>query len=293
LKVAFIGLGRMGQAMASRLLAAGHDVLLYNRTAEKLLPLTRLGARAATSIAQAAQYAGLVITMLSDDAALESVARGSGGLIEALPAGGIHIAMGTHDVKVIKSLAAAHAAANQILISAPVLGRPEAVTSGRLGIIVAGQATTVAHCLPLFEGLGRRVFAAGTDPGAAAAMKLANNFLLACAIEALGEAFSLVEKSGVASGVFHDLVTDGMFASPAYVTYAKIIAEKAWDQVGFTVVLALKDINLALAAGDMAGVPMPSALVCRSRLLGAISHGDAQRDWAAMALEQARESGLA
>jgi 3-hydroxyisobutyrate dehydrogenase-like beta-hydroxyacid dehydrogenase len=123
-------------------------------------------------------------------------------------------------------------------------------------------------------------------------MKLANNFLLACAIEALGEAFALVEKSGVDAGVFHDMVTDGMFASPAYNTYAKIIAEKDWDRVGFTVALALKDVNLALAAGNIAGVPMPSANTCRDRLLGAISHGDAERDWAAMALEQARASGL-
>lgn len=292
MKVAFIGLGRMGQAMATRLLAAGHEVRVYNRTPEKLAPLIKLGASAATTIAEAAAHAGLVLTMLADDAALRTVSEAAGGLIESLPAGGIHVAMGTHDVKVIRSLATAHAQAGQTLLAAPVLGRPEAVTAGRLGVIVAGEPAAVQRCMPVLEALGRRVFAAGNDPGSASAMKLANNFLLACAIEALGEAFSLVEKSGVDSSVFHDLVTDGMFASPAYNTYAKIIAEKSWDNVGFTVALALKDVNLALAAGDVAGVPMPSANVCRDRLLGAVAHGDAQRDWAAMALEQARASGL-
>jgi 3-hydroxyisobutyrate dehydrogenase-like beta-hydroxyacid dehydrogenase len=89
------------------------------------------------------------------------------------------------------------------------------------------------------------------------------------------------------------VLTDGMFACPAYQTYATLIADKSWDQVGFTVALALKDIDLALAAGSDAGVPMPSTEVCRQRLLGAITHGDRQRDWSAMALEQARASGLA
>jgi 3-hydroxyisobutyrate dehydrogenase-like beta-hydroxyacid dehydrogenase len=292
-KLGFIGLGRMGQSMVDRLLSAGCNVAVYNRTAEKLQPLVARGARVAATIAEAARYAGVVLTMVSDDAALVAVTEGDGGLIEALPTGGVHIVMGTHSVGAIRSLAAAHTRGGQILLTAPVLGRPEAVTAGRLGVIVAGEPSAVERCLPILSALGRRVFRAGTDPGSAAAMKLANNCLLACAIEALGEAFSLVEKCGADRGVFRELITDGMFACPAYDTYARIIADKAWDQVGFTVALALKDIELGLAAGATAGVPLPSAQVCRERLLGAISHGDQRRDWAAMALEQARASGLA
>jgi 3-hydroxyisobutyrate dehydrogenase-like beta-hydroxyacid dehydrogenase len=293
LKLGFIGLGRMGQPMVNRLLSAGFEVALFNRSAEKLQPLIGLGAVAAASIAEVARHAGVVLSMLADDAALTAVTQGAGGLLETLPAGGIHVVMGTHDVKLIRSLAAAHAHAGQHLLAAPVLGRPDAVTAGRLAIIVAGDADAVTRCLPVLSALGRRVFRAGTDPGSASAMKLANNALLACAIEALGEAFALVEKSGADGAVFHDVVTDGLFACPAYNVYAKIIADKAWDQVGFTVKLGLKDIDLALAAGQNSGVPMPSAAVCRERLLGAISHGDQQRDWSAMALEQARASGLA
>jgi 3-hydroxyisobutyrate dehydrogenase-like beta-hydroxyacid dehydrogenase len=281
----------MGHAMASRLLGAGHELIIYNRTASKASDLVAKGAIMSSTIADAAST-GIVITMLADDAALRAVAQGAGGIIASLPPSGVHMVMGTHDVEAIQSLAGQHTAAGKSMLSSPVLGRPDAVTAGRLGIIVAGESEAVNKCMPVLQSLGRRVFLAGPDPSSAAAMKLANNFLLACAIEALGEAFALVEKSGGSAALFHDVITDGLFACPAYTTYAKIIAEKAWDRVGFTVGLALKDISLALAAGAIAGVPMPSANVCRDRLLGAIAHGDGQLDWAAMALDQARASGL-
>ena len=293
MKVGFIGLGRMGQAMAARLLAAGHELAVYNRTAASRDALVAKGARPADSIAQAAQYSGLVLSMLADDTALLEVTHGTQGLIATLPAGGIHVAMGTHAVQTVQSLAQAHAGAGQVLLSAPVLGRPDAVTAGKLGVMVAGNADAIARCRPVLEALGRRVFEAGSDPGAAAVMKVANNMLLACAITAMGEAFSLVQKCGVDAHKFRDVITDGLFASPAYTIYSRIIADQAWDQAGFTVELALKDVGLALAAGHHAAVPLPSANVCRDRLLGAIAHGDEQRDWSAMALEQARASGLA
>jgi len=291
-KVAFIGLGRMGQAMARRLLDAGHELLIYNRTPEKLAELASLGAKVAGSVAEAAAH-GMVITMLADDAALAQVAEGPGGLIDSLPEGGIHIAMGTHQIEAIRALAAAHQAAGQKLVAAPVLGRPAMVTAGRLGIIAAGPADATAHAQPLFDAIGARTFKGGTEPAAASLLKLTNNFVLACAIEAMGEAFSLVEKSGVDPETMRDVLTEGLFPCPAYSSYSRIIVDRAYDEVGFTATLALKDVNLALAAGKAAGVPLPSAEVCRDRLLSAIAHGDADRDWSVMALDQARASGLA
>ncbi len=290
MKVGFIGLGRMGQVMARRLVDAGHEVMVYNRTAAKVADLAAAGALTAGSVGEAAAHGGIVLTMLSDDTALASV---GGQLAEALPPGGVHAAMGTHGVAAVRALAQAHAGRGQSLVSAPVLGRPEAVAAGKAAIVSAGPDEATARCAPLFADLGRRTFAAGADPAGAAAVKVANNFLLGCAIEALGEAFALVEKTGVDVQVFHDVVTDGLFASPAYITYAKIISEKAYDQVGFAASLALKDVGLALAAGEAARVPLPSANVWRDRLLSAIAHGDGDRDWAVMALEQARASGLA
>jgi 3-hydroxyisobutyrate dehydrogenase-like beta-hydroxyacid dehydrogenase len=291
-KAAFVGLGRMGEVMAARLLSAGHELMVYNRTAAKLAPLTAQGAKPAASLAEAARFSGVVLTMVADDAALRSVSEGAGGLIAALPAGGIHVAMGTHRVQQIQALAQAHAAAGQTLLSAPVLGRPEAVSAGRLGVIVAGGEAARQRCRPLLESLGRRVFDAGEDPRAAAAMKLANNMLLGCAIAAMGEAFSLVQKCGADGSAFFDVLTDGLFAAPAYSIYGRLIADQAWDKVGFTVALGLKDIELALEAGHGAAVPLPSASVCRDRLIGAVAHGNEQRDWCVMALEQARASGL-
>jgi 3-hydroxyisobutyrate dehydrogenase-like beta-hydroxyacid dehydrogenase len=293
MKVAFVGLGRMGQAMAHRLLDAGHQVIVYNRSPAKLKELIERGAVQAHSIkSAAAQSEGLVLTMLADDRALNAVADGPEGLIANLPPQGVHVAMGTHAVATVRALAESHAKAGQSLVAAPVLGRPEAVTAGRLGIIVAGPAAAAERARPALEAIGRRLFPAGDDPGAASAVKLANNMLLACAIEAMGEAFSLVEKSGAPGSLFREILVDGMFACPAYTAYATIIADKAYDKVGFTATLALKDINLALDAGATAAVPLPSVGVCRDRLLSAVAHGDAEKDWAIMAHEQARASAL-
>lgn len=293
MRAGFIGLGRMGQAMAVRLVTHGHEVMAYNRTASRLDALIQSGGKVAGSIAGAAQFGGLVLTMVADDAALLEIARGPGGLLEALPKGGIHVAMGTHGVRTVRELEQQHVARGQALVSAPVLGRPDAVTAGRLAVIVAGEPGAVSRCAPLLESLGRKVFHAGTEAASAAAMKLANNVLLACAIAAMGEAFALVQKSGADPSTFCEVLCDGLFASPAYSGYSRLIVDRAWDKPGFTVALGLKDVQLGLAAGEAVAVPMPSANVCRDRLLGAIAHGDAQRDWAAMALEQARASGLA
>jgi len=291
-KVAFIGLGRMGQAMAQRLLDADHDLIIYNRSPDKLAQLASLGAKVAGSIAEAADYADIVITMLADDEALAHVAKGPGGLIESLPDGGTHIAMGTHQIDTIRSLTAAHLAAGQNLVAAPVLGRPAMVAAGSLRIIAAGPADLIARAQPLFDAIGARTFLGGSDPALASLLKLTNNLMLACAIEAMGEAFSLVEKLGANPGTMRDVLVEGLFSCPPYASYSQIIVDRSYDEVGFTASLGLKDINLALAAAKEVGVPLPSAELCRDRLLSAIAHGDADRDWSVMALEQARASGL-
>jgi len=283
----------MGQAMARRLLDAGHDLVIWNRTPDRLRELLDAGATKADSIAQACALGAPVITMLANDDALEQVAHGPGGLIESLPPGGLHIAMGTHRSDTIRNLAAAHAKAGQILVAAPVLGRPTAVVAGQLGIIAAGPADAVAHAQPLFDAIGKRTFAAGSEPATASLLKLTNNMVLACAIEVMGEAFSLVEKAGADPETLRDVLTEGVFSCPAYTGYSRAIVDRSWDTVGFTATLALKDVDLALTTGAANGVPLPSAEVCRERLSRAIADGDAERDWIVMALAQARASGLA
>ncbi len=293
MKVGFIGLGRMGQAMACRLLEAKHDVGAFNRTPAKIKDLVTAGAKPLNSIAAASGYGAAVFTMLADDAALADVAEQKGGLLDSLPKGGIHICSGTHGVTIIKKLAAQHKERGQILVTAPMLGRPEVVASGQAGVVIAGPANTLATLKPLFDAISRRAFEAGVDPATATAIKIANNFVLGCAMEAMGEGFSLVRKYGVQPSVFYDVMTDGLFNCSAYKIYGKIMVDESYAKVGQMAVLGLKDADLALVAGGTVGVPLPSGNVWRDRLVGAVAHGDGDKDWAVMALEQARASGLA
>jgi 3-hydroxyisobutyrate dehydrogenase-like beta-hydroxyacid dehydrogenase len=292
MKVGLIGLGRMGQGIAGRILEAGHDLAVYNRTIARAAALGDAGARVAGSIDEVCQGREVVITMLADDAALSAVVFGADGLLAAVPAGAIHMAMGTHSVALMRRLATAHTEAGQVFLAVPVLGRPDVAAAGQLGLVPAGPAAALARCRPLFDVIGRRCFEAGSDPEAAAAIKLANNFVLGCAIEVVGEAVSLVRKYGVTAPLLHEVLTEGLFNCPAYKIYGAIIAEEDYDRVGITATLGLKDANLAMQAADAVRVPLPSGNAWRDRLLGAIAHGDGDKDWSVVAREQARASGL-
>ena len=292
MKVGFIGLGRMGQVMVRRMLEGGHDLGVYNRTPDKSKALVEMGAKAMSSIEQAASYGEGVFTMLADDAAVMEVVERPGGLLQSLPRGGIHICAGTHSVATIQKLKAAHGGAGQILMATPMLGRPDVVASGQAGMVLGGPQASLDRCRPLFAAIARRTFEAGADPAAAAAIKIANNFVLGCAIEAMGEGFALVRKYDVVPDVFYDVMTDGLFACSAYKVYGKIIAEERYLPAGQRAILGLKDANLALAAAEAVGVPLPSGNVWRDRLVGAAAHGESEHDWAVMARDQARASGL-
>jgi 3-hydroxyisobutyrate dehydrogenase-like beta-hydroxyacid dehydrogenase len=283
LKVGFIGLGRMGQSMAARILGGGHDLVVYNRTESKTMHLVEAGALAATSVVGACEGREIVITMVTDDASLQTVTLGAGGIRESLAPGAIHLCMGTHGAGVIQKLAAAHTEAKQILVGAPVLGRPDAAAAGQIAIVAGGPADAVRKCQPLFQLMGKHTFSAGSKPEGASAIKLANNFVLGCALEAMSEGFSLIRKYGVDPQVFQEVMTEGLFAAPAYKLYGKIMVDQSFDKVGFSTLLGLKDSNLIMEAANIARVPLPSLNVFRDRLLGAVAHGDGDKDWAVMA----------
>jgi 3-hydroxyisobutyrate dehydrogenase-like beta-hydroxyacid dehydrogenase len=292
MKVGFIGLGRMGGAMARRLLEGGHEVSVYNRTPEKLKPLTDLGAKPVNSIKAAATFGEAVFTMLSDDAAVLDVVTRPGGIGDSLPKGGVHLCGGTHSVAAIQKLAALHEDAGQVLIATPMLGRPDVVAAGNAGILIGGPPQTVERFRPLFTAIAGRIAESGAEPVTATAIKIANNFVLGCAIEAMGEGFALTRKYGVEPDVFYRVMTDGLFNCWAYKTYGKFIVDEQYLPAGQRAVNGLKDANLALAAGEAVGVPLPSGNVWRDRLVGAVAHGEGEHDWAVMAKDQARASGL-
>ena len=292
MKVGFIGLGRMGQVMTRRLIEAGHEVARLQSHAGQ----GQAAGRGRRQGGRLDQGGGAVRRRGVHDARRRCRRVGGrgqpGGLKESLPHGGIHICAGTHSVGAIQKLKAIHAEAGQILIASPMLGRPEVVAAGLAGTVVGGPPDVVDRCRPLFTAIAPRVVDAGADPAGAAAIKIANNFVLGCAIEALGEGFALVRKYGVAPDVFYDVLTDGLFDCSAYKSYGKIIAEQSYLPAGQRAMNGLKDANLALAAAEAVGVPLPSGNVWRDRLVGAVAHGEAEHDWAVMAQDQARASGL-
>jgi len=292
MRVGFIGLGRMGGGMARRLLDAGHDLCVFDVVAAQTAPFEAAGARVAKSVAELAAGSEIVVTMLVEDEIVAQVAIGPGGLSSGLAAGAIHLVMGTHGVATVRELESKHRAAGQTLVAAPVLGRPDLAASGQLGIVVAGPDAAVARCTELLKAIGRRIFVAGTKPESATAIKLANNAVLGCAMVAMAEGFALVRKYGVQPQVFQDVMTEGLFAAPAYKIYGQKMVDESYDQVGSPITVGLKDANLIASAADLARVPMPSHNVYHDRLLGAVAHGDGDRDQAVLAREQARSSGL-
>lgn len=292
MKVGFIGLGAMGRAMAQNLLAAGHTVTVYNRTHARAEPLREAGAEVADVPAEAARGAEAVITMLADDRAVEGAVLGDEGVIHGLPKGAIHVSSSTISVELSARLAAAHHAAGQGYVAAPVFGRPDAAEAKQLWIVAAGWPGDVAAVQPLFDALGRGTTRLGPEAPAANTVKLAGNFLIASMIEALGEAFTLARKSGVDPKVFRDVFQQVMIKTPLFDHYAGLITDEAYQPAGFKTYLGLNNIRLALAAGEAAEVPMPMASLLRDQLLSAVAQGMGDLDWAALAQLSAERAGL-
>ena len=165
MKVGFIGLGRMGQGMARRILGAGHELSVFDMVAAAAVPFGEAGARVASSIPDLCAARDVVVTMLVEDKAILEVAAGAGGLCDSLPRGAIHLVMGTHGVATVRQLEGRHRDAGQTLVAAPVLGRPDLAASGQLGIVAGGPEDAVRTCEPLLSVMGRKTFPAGMPEG--------------------------------------------------------------------------------------------------------------------------------
>ncbi|MGD9512028.1 MAG: NAD(P)-dependent oxidoreductase [Geminicoccaceae bacterium] len=291
MQVGFIGLGQMGAAMAANLVAAGHTVTVYNRSPAKAAPLVEKGARLAAGVAGACR-GEVVVTMLADDRAVADTALGDGGIVASLSPGALHVSMSTISVELSDRMAAAHEANGQRYLAAPVFGRRDAAAAAKLFVVAAGAPESVATAQSLFDAMGQRTFVVADRPSAANLVKLSGNFLIASAIEALGEAMALVAKGGVDRKLYLELLTSTLFAAPAYRTYGGLIAEQRYEPAGFAAPLGLKDLRLALAAAEGLEVPMPLASLLRDRLLALVAQGGADQDWSAIARLAARDAGL-
>lgn len=289
--IGFIGLGMMGQAMARKLVSAGHRVTVYNRTRSRAEDLQSEGAIVANN-PQDACSGEIVITMLADDRAAEEIVFGSGNLLSALSRGALHVSMSTISVALCERLTEAHQSAGQQFVSAPVFGRPPAAAAGQLFIVAAGSADAVERCQPLFDVLGQKTFVAGEKPSIASVIKLSGNFLIVSMIESLGEAFALTRKSGIDPDQYLEIITTILFPVPIYKNYGGMIAQQKYDPPGFRLNLGLKDVRLALAAAEACNVPMPVASILRDHLISAIARGYQDLDLSALALISAEDAGL-
>jgi 3-hydroxyisobutyrate dehydrogenase-like beta-hydroxyacid dehydrogenase len=193
-------------------------------------------------------------------------------------------------MSIARELTALHK--KSLYVAAPVFGRPPLAAQGQLDIIAAGPTAALERCQPLFSVLGKQSFVVGEDPARANAVKIARNFLLACLIESLGEAFALVRKCGVEPQKFLDVIANTSLGSPAYKNYGRMIVEEAWTPAQFAMPLGVKDVELALATARDAGMELPLGEMVRGHLLHAIDAGRAEQDWAALAGHIAAEAGL-
>jgi 3-hydroxyisobutyrate dehydrogenase-like beta-hydroxyacid dehydrogenase len=290
MKVGFIGLGRMGAAMAANLVKAGHEVTVYNRTPSKASALAALGAKVAPNVAEACR-GDVVMTMLANDQAVEDVVFGDGGVVETLAPGAIHISSSTISVALAERLTLAHRELGSRFVSAPVFGRPDVAAAGQLAIVAAGPAGAINDTAPLLDAVGRKTSVVSETPAAANLVKLSGNFLLASVIESLGEAMALIGKAGIDRKRYVDILTSSLFDVPAYRIYGGMIAEGRFEPAGFAAPLGQKDIRLTLAAAETLGVPMPLASLLRDRFLALIAQGGERLDWSAIGGLAASDAG--
>ncbi len=290
MQVGFIGVGRMGGAMARNLLRAGHEVRVWDSSAESLAALAKDGAKAASS-AEDAFSGDAAISMLPNDEAMlgvfldERILRKSGA-----PA--IHINMATASVRCAKELATAHEKCGVQYVSAPVFGRPEMAAERNLNIMAAGDPDAIERVQPLFDAMGKKTWRLGKVPSQANVVKIAGNLMVASVLEAMGETAALARAYEIPPADALEVVVHSIFDVPIYRIYAQLIGDGQFEPPGFDLRLALKDAKLMLAAGEEANVPLPFASVIRDNYLDALAHGDGAKDWSVVSQVTLRRAGL-
>ena len=199
--------------------------------------------------------------------------------------------MATVSVALAETMAREHASRGLHYVAAPVLGRPDVAAAGKLTIMAGGPAEAIDRVQPIFDAIGQKTCRIGSLPQHANVIKLAANFTLASAIEALGEASSLLAAYGVAMTDYLDVITSSAFPGPVYAGYGKLIAERRYEPALFKAALGLKDVRLAMAAAEAASTPMPLASLVRDNLVEVMARGEGEKDFAVLGEVAARRAG--
>ena len=279
MQIAFLGLGKMGVAIARHLINAGHNLTVWNRTASHADPLRALGASVAGSPAEAVAKAEITFTMVMDDAALESVIFDS-GTIKAMRPDSIHVSLGTISVALSNRLTDAHRAASTHFAAAPVFGRPNVAEEGRLWTVTAGEPQVIEKIRPLLDSFSRGLTVVSEKPSAAHALKLGGNFLITAMIASIAESLIFAEALGIEPALFLETVNNALFRSPFYEAYGKIMLHPA-DNLGATIALGEKDLRLFREAAAGSGIKAELAGIFEANFQRAIEAGMKDQDWAA------------
>ena len=294
-RIGFLGLGKMGVPMAKRLLAARHELMVWNRTQDRTEALRREGAQVAATPADVARASDVVMTMLFDDASHQDVLFGPqglpvNGLMGALRPGALHIAFSTISVALSERLTEEHGRRGQAYVAAPVFGRPNVAAEGRLWIVMAGADDAVARARPLLEPLSRGISVVGKEPWQAHALKLGGNFLISAMIHSLGESFVFAAAQGIEPGIFLETVNSALFQSPFYAAYGKVMLHPP-EKPGSTLDMGAKDLRLLRESAQSRGVRLSLA----DELAGIFDEGQRQgmgnEDWAVGQYRMAQQRG--
>jgi 3-hydroxyisobutyrate dehydrogenase-like beta-hydroxyacid dehydrogenase len=289
--IAFIGAGGMSRPMIENLLADGHQVSVWNRTPDKAKVLEAQGAEIAPTPAEGCREGGIVMSCLADDAALSAIFEDE-DLLRALGKSAVHLSMSTISAETARRLADQHAKAGVTYLAAPILGRPDAVQARRQSYLLSGSPAAKERILPLLQKLGRAVFDCGEDAGAASIAKINFNFLIAAALEAMAEAFAVVEKSGLDARAFLNMATSTLFGCPLYQNYGRIMLDREYNTPAFSLRLGLKDVELARSTAADCGARMRLAELLRERFSEAVAAGRGELDWSGIAVDARLDAGL-
>ena len=279
MNIGFIGLGNMGGPIAANLLKAKHTLRVWNRSPESARKLGSEGAHVVATSAEAFQ-GDVVFSMLGDEKAYQSVFLDSGLLDRASgDSVRVHVNMATVAVAFADEFAARHKARGIAYVAAPVLGRPDAAAAGKLNIMAAGPTSALDYVQPLLDVIGQKTWRFGEVASSANVAKICLNFMLAAAVEAMGEAAALASGYGIQAKEILELASQTAFPGPVYQGYGRLIAESRYEPAGFKARLGLKDVRAALAAADAATIPMPTASLIHDSMLEALTRGEGEKEF--------------
>jgi len=283
MQIGFIGLGSLGTPIAMNILESGHTLHVYNRTVSKAKPLADKGATVSQSVTALAKECDIVFTIVSDDAALKEISGGANGLVKNMKPGSIHVSMSTILPRTAEEISILHNEQKQHYLASPVFGRPEAASAKKLNFAISGPEKIRTKIEPLLKDAGAAgVWHFGDNITAANTVKLCGNFLIAGALEAIGESVNLADASGVKPQEMWNMFLQTIFNAPVYHNYSNIILNKKFEPAAFTARLGLKDLNLVLQQADAAKQEMPLANLVKDRMQRLVNSGKGEIDWSAV-----------